>query len=354
MSLQSTQRMVFNDNYWGPPRERRPELKLKPSTQTKASPLTYSHTIGRGEQTGQGFRYPVALAVNPRTGLMYVANRSYEYRLELKRITICTVDEQYVSQFSTGGFDDGQIFWPRGLAIDNKDNVYLSDEWLNRISIWTADGDYLGKWGTAGSGDGEINRPAGIAFDSQDNLFVVDGSNHRIEKFTKDGRFLAQWGSFGSGAGQFNFPWGIEIDANDHVYVADWRNDRIQKFSPAGDFVMQFGISGTGEGQFKRPSDVAVDTDGDIYVTDWDNDRLQMFDSSGNHLYTFLGEATLSKWGVAKLDANNYMWHERQDAWGLERVQYFEHPIAVDIDSEGRILVLEPYRTRIQVYTKNR
>jgi DNA-binding beta-propeller fold protein YncE len=184
---------VFNDNYWGPPRERLPELPRRTSTPTQASPLTYSHTIGRGEQTGQGFRYPVALVVNPRTGLMYVANRSYEYRIELKRITICTVDEHFVGQFSTGGFGDGQIFWPRGLAIDRNDKVYLSDEWLNRISIWTGDGDYLGKWGTAGSGDGEINRPAGIAFDSQDNLLVVDGSNHRIQKFTKDGRFLATW-----------------------------------------------------------------------------------------------------------------------------------------------------------------
>jgi len=354
MSTQSTQQMVFNDNYWGPPRERQPELRLKTSRQTKPSPLTYSHTIGRGEQTGQGFRYPVALAVNPRTGLMYVANRSYEYRIELKRISICTVDEHFVGQFSTGGFGDGQIFWPRGLAVDKEDKVYLSDEWLQRISIWTAYGDYLGKWGTAGTGDGEINRPAGIAFDSQDNMFVVDGSNHRIQKFTKDGRFLAKWGSFGSGDGQFNFPWGIEIDGHDQVYVADWRNDRIQKFSPEGDFLMKFGISGSGDGQFNRPSDVAVDKDGDIYVADWDNDRLQMFDAGGNHLYTFLGDGTLSKWGVAKLDANNYMWNERQVAWGLERVKYFEHPIAVDIDPEGRILVLEPYRTRIQVYTKNK
>src|SRR5215471_10654976 len=303
----STQRMVFNDNYWGPPRERLPELRLRASTQTKVSPLTYSHTVGRGEQTGQGFRYPVALAVNPRTGLMYVANRSYEYRIELKRMTICTVDEQFVGQFSTGGFGDGQIFWPRGLAIDQEDKVYLSDEWLQRISIWSGDGDYLGKWGTAGSGAGELNRPAGIAFDSQDNLFVVDGSNHRIQKFTKEGKFLAQWGSFGSGDGQFNFPWGIEIDSHDNVYVADWGND-----------------------------------------------RLQMFDSGGNHLYTFLGEGTLSQWGIGKLDANNYMWNERQGAWGLEREKYFEHPIAVDVDPEGRILVLEPYRTRIQVYTKNR
>src|SRR5712691_668273 len=106
MSTQSTQRMVFNDNYWGPPRERLPELQRRTNTQTQASPLTYSHTIGRGEQTGQGFRYPVALVVNPRTGLMYVANRSYEYRIELKFIMFCWVDEQFVSQCSTGGFGD--------------------------------------------------------------------------------------------------------------------------------------------------------------------------------------------------------------------------------------------------------
>src|SRR5919109_4532365 len=116
MSTASTKQMVFNDNYWGPARERLPELQLRTSPQTTAPPLTYSHTIGRGEQTGQGFRYPVALAVNPRTGLVYVANRSYEYRIELKRISICTVDEHFVGQFSTGGFCAGQSFWPPGPA----------------------------------------------------------------------------------------------------------------------------------------------------------------------------------------------------------------------------------------------
>jgi len=350
----TTKQMVFNDNYWGPHREGAPQLYVRANTQTKPAPLTYSHSIGRGEQTGQGFRYPVAMAINPRTGCMYVANRSYEYRIELKRITMCTVDEEFLGQFSTGGTGDGDIFWPRGIAVDRDDKVYLSDEWLQRISIWTGEGEYLGKWGTPGSGDGQINRPAGIAFDSQDNLLVVDGSNHRIQKFTKDGRFLGKWGSFGRGDGQLNYPWGVEIDSQDNVFIADWRNDRIQKFSPEGDFLMKFGSSGDGDGQFKRPSGVAVDRDGDIYVSDWGNDRLQMFDSHGNHIYTFLGDATLSKWGVAKLDANNYMWKEREVAWGLEREKFFEHPIAVEVDPQGRILALEPYRTRIQVYTKNK
>jgi DNA-binding beta-propeller fold protein YncE len=350
----TTQRMAFNDNYWGPARQNPPELKLRTSTQTKAPPLTYSHSIGRRETVGHGFFYPAALAVNPRTGYLYVANRSYDYRNEFKHITICTVAEEYVGQFATGGQRDGDIFWPRGLAIDQEDKVYLSDEWLQRISIWTGDGEFLGKWGTPGSGDGELNRPAGIAFDSQDNLFVVDASNHRIQKFTKDGRFLAKWGSFGSGGGQFNLPWGIEIDSNNNVYVADWRNDRIQKFSPEGDFLLKFGSSGSEDGQFNRPTGVAVDKEGDIYVADWANDRLQMFDSSGNHLYTFLGEATLSKWGNTKLNANDYMWKERATSWGLEREKYFEHPIAVEVDPEGLVQVLEPLRSRIQVYTKNR
>ena len=365
----ATEQMVFNDNYWGPVRERSPELEaaqlrvandrnaeptLRIDTQTGTPPLTYSHTIGRGEQTGMGFRFPIDLTINPRTGYIYVANRSYEYRIELKRISMLTIDEEFLGQFSNGGEGEGDIYWPRSLAVDQDDNVYLSDEHLQKISIWTEDGEYLGRWGVEGSGDGEFNKPAGIAFNSQNHLFVVDGSNHRIEKFTKDGQFLAKFGSFGSGDGQFNLPWGIEIDSQDNIYIADWRNDRIQKFSPEGDFLMKFGTSGSEGGEFKRPTGVAVDKDGDIYVTDWDNNRLQMFDSSGSYLHSFLGDATLSKWGIAKLDSNDYMWNEREAAWGLEREKYFWHPIAVDIDPEGRILVLEPFRTRIQVYTKNR
>ena len=350
----ATEQMVFNDNYWGPAREHAPEVVVPVDDQTSPPPLTYSHSIGRGEQTGQGFRYPVDMAVNPRTGCMYVPNRSYEYRIELKRITMLTVDEEFLGQFSTGGEGDGDIFGPRNIAIDSEDNVYVTDELLQRVSVWNEDGEFLYKFGAEGSGDGEFNKPAGIAFDSQDNLFLVDADNHRVQKFTKDGQFLAKWGSFGTGEGQFNYPWGITIDADDNVYVADWRNDRVQKFNTNGDFLMQIGSTGSGHGQFNRPTDVAVDKDGDIYVTDWANDRFQMFDSAGNHVHTFLGDGTLSKWGISKLDSNDYMWNERDVAWGLEREKFFWHPIAVEVDGEGRILVLEPFRTRIQVYTKNK
>ena len=330
------------------------------STQTVGSRLKISHCMGRRDTTGPGFRFPAALAVNDRLGRMYVLNHSNDIYVtnptaaqsEGVHVTMCTVDEDYLGEFGSGGTGNAQFVWPSGIAIDQVDIVYVSDDWLNRISMFSSDGEFLGKWGTAGSSDGELNRPSGLAFDRDDNLLVVDGSNHRIQKFTKDGRFLGKWGQAGNGDGEFNLPWGIEVDGQGDIYVADWRNDRIQKFGPDGALLMKFGSSGDGAGQFNRPTGVAVDKDGDIYVVDCGNNRLQMFDAHGDHIDTFLGEGTLSKWGKAKLDGNAYMWDERAVADNLEREKLFWFPVAVEVDEEGRVFVVECGRQRIQVYTK--
>ena len=53
-----------------------------------------------------------------------------------------------------------------------------------------------------------------------------------------------------------------------------------------------------------RPTGVAVDKEGIIYVTDWGNDRLQVFDRDGRFISKMAGDATMSKWGKQKLDAN--------------------------------------------------
>ena len=229
----------------------------------------------------------------------------------------------------------------------------MSDEWLNRISIFNKDGEFLGKWDISeGDGDGEINRPSGIAFDKDDNLYLVDSLNHRIQKFTKDGKFLAKWGSQGSGDGELNMPWGIDIDRQGNVYIADWRNDRIQKFTADGEFLMKFGSSGSGEGELNRPTDVAVDKDGIIYVADWLNDRVQVFDTDGSFVTLLTGDATVSKWGKDKLDANPEMWGERDRAEGLEREKLLWAPSGIAVDDENNIFVCEGPRNRIQVYRK--
>ena len=322
--------------------------------------VQYSKTIGRGEQFGPGFNYPVFVA-RGKEGVMYVLCRGSEFRPEGVRVTVCTTDEEYITTFARGvnyqgphefNTDDGSLVWPTCIALDSQENLFISDEWLNRISSFSKDGDYLGKWEERpGSGDGELDRPSGMAFDADDNLYIVDSGNHRVQKFTKDGKFLMKWGTEGSGDGEFNMPWGITIDSHGDIYIADWRNDRIQKFSPDGQFLMKFGSSGSGEGEFDRPTGVAVDRDGVIYVADWLNNRLQVFDQDGNFVTEKTGEAGISKWGQDKLDANVEMWGERDRAQGLEREKDFWGPTGVTVDDEGNIFVPESARNRIQVFT---
>ena len=106
--------------------------------------LQYSHTIGRGEQFGPGFTQPVFMA-RGADDLMYVLCRASEYRPEGTRITVCTVDEEYVTAFARGvpaqgpheyNFDDGSLVWPTAIAIAQDENVYVLDEWLGRVSIF--------------------------------------------------------------------------------------------------------------------------------------------------------------------------------------------------------------------------
>lgn len=89
-----------------------------------------------------------------------------------------------------------------------------------------------------------------------------------------------------------------------------------------------------------------------IYVADWGNDRLQIFDAYGGFIIKKTGDGTISKWGKGKLDTNAEMWKERGIAQGLEREKLFWGPIAVEVDDENRVFVVESARSRIQVYRK--
>ncbi len=321
----------------------------------------YSHTIGRREWNGgTGFAVPSALALGEGDRI-YVVNRSIESKAYGKRVTICTIGEEYIGDFGSGatmeGIDqaslpNGSLVWPTSIALDKKGNVYIADEWLSLVSIFDSNGDWVGKWGTRGNGDGELDRPSGLAFDQQDNLYIVDSRNNRIQKLTKDGKFLSKWGKTGSGNGEFNRPWGIDIDHEGYVYVADWRNDRIQKFSADGRFIMKFGASGSGDGQFNGPTGKAGDGEGWIYVPDWYNDRLQIFDAQGKFITKITGDATLSKWGEMKLVAMPDVREARKVSEDMATEKLMLAPVAVDVDNQGRVLILESGRHRIQVYQK--
>ena len=334
----------------------------------------YSHTVGFLANQGRGFNNPVDVAWDS-SGVLYVLNRAgpeVGIRLPYKRVTICTVDQEYLGEFGTGGQGDGEFWWPSSLAFDSEDRLYVADEALNRISIFDRQGQFLGKWGDGGTEAGQFNRVSYIAFDSEDNLLVSDSLNHRIQKFTKDGRFLTGWGEPGAGPGQFNMPWGLCLDAQGNVYVADWRNDRIQKFDPDGRFLQQWGSSGDAAGEFHRPAAVAVDAEQNLYVADWGNERVQILSPEGEMLAQLRGDSVPSRWADDYFAANPAEYaarlasnlepelkqdlkpardRRREESASIEKLLW--GPTSVKLDSAGRIYIVDSCRHRLQIYRRS-
>jgi sugar lactone lactonase YvrE len=113
---------------------------------------------------------------------------------------------------------------------------------------------------------------------------------------------------------------------------------------------------------------VAVDDEGNIYVADWGNERVQILAPDGSFRAKLRGESGLSKWGESYFIANQDELEERQKA-DLEPElslsatddlrqesasieKFFWGPVAVKVDDQGRLYVVESCRHRIQVYHK--
>ena len=309
----------------------------------------YSYCLGMYGMSGQGFWTPQDFALAD-DDTVFVINRGAE---ELgQRISKVTLDHQFLGQFGAFGRGDGQFVWPRSIALDGAGSVYATDDFLNRVSIFDPDGTFQCSWGEAGDGKGQLNAPSGMAFDADENLVMVDALNHRVQQFTKDGKYLGGFGCQGADDGQFNMPWGLCLDDCGNIYVADWKNDRVQKFDADGHFVMKFEASASGLGDLHGPTGVAVDSEGDVYVTDWGNHRLQVYGPDGRFITSLVGDAQQpSPWTQTYIDANPDIIKARRRV-NLEPEWRFRRPVAVKIDQQDRIFVLEAARHRLQIYNK--
>ena len=147
-----------------------------------------------------------------------------------------------VSLFAGGqnGFNDGngtnaQFTFPRGIAVDAADNLYVTDSGSNLIRKITPNADVITIAGSSvGFADGQgtaakFNGPSGIVVDKQGDIYVVDRNNNSVRKITPDCNVTTIAG--GGSTYDFDSPLGITIDALGDLYVADLAKHRIQKIT---------------------------------------------------------------------------------------------------------------------------
>lgn len=209
----------------------------------------HGNTNGIGAAASFGVLVGVAL---DNAGNVYVAD-SDNYTNTIRKITPAGVVSTFAGA-GNGNLDDvgtkARFGTVKGVAIDSVGNVYVTDKSNGTIRKITPAGVVstfagIGNW--MGSADGvataaRFNYPRGVATDNADNVYVADSNNHTIRKITPAGvvsTFAGTAGVSGSADGvgaaaRFNYPGRMAIDSAGNIYVVDNGNHTIRKISPTG------------------------------------------------------------------------------------------------------------------------
>jgi len=193
------------------------------------------------------------------------------------RVNLFSPAGHLVIQWGVHGTNVGEIAFPRAVAVNSRNEIYVSEYGLvERVQCFAARGErFLSSFGHAGTGPGEFNRPEGLFIDSHDRVYVADSCNHRIQIFSGDGRFLRAYGKPGRGKGELSYPYDICVDTSGRQYVCEFGNSRIQVFDANDEPIEIIGGAGADPGQFGNPWSVALDSLGNLYVADSQNHRVQ-------------------------------------------------------------------------------
>ncbi len=167
-----------------------------------------------GSANGQ-LKWPRAIAIDPK-GDVWVAdtfnNRAEEF----------TETGTYIRKFGAGTY-------PAGITVDSKGDVWTAGS-SNRIEEHNETAELVRTFSGLGEENGQLWEPKGLAVDPNGDVYVADFNNSRVEVFSEKGEYLTQFGSFGTGSGQFQYPFGIALDPRGNVWVADSGNDRIEEW----------------------------------------------------------------------------------------------------------------------------
>ena len=178
-----------------------------------------------------------------------------------------------VLSFGQLGSAAGMLIYPWGVAVNERDEIAVTDAGNNRVQVFSSDGTFLRSFGKKGDKQGEFDLPTGIAFDPKNgNILVADSNIHRVQMLSEQGEYLNHFGGQGNLDHQLEYPTGLSVDSDCNVIVADSGNKVIKIFSHNGHFVREIGD----EGSFNTPWH-CVQYDNYLTVSDSGENCIKVF-----------------------------------------------------------------------------
>ncbi|NHN27387.1 hypothetical protein FIA58_017035 [Flavobacterium jejuense] len=225
-----------------------------------------------GIGTAAKFDGPIAVAIDSQGNLFVVDNYNDVIRKITPNGTVTTIITTGItSPFSA----------PTGIVVDNNDNIFLSDAGNDNIIKITPSGVASVFAGSSnGYQDGsaliaQFNNPRGLAIDDQNNIYVADSSNRAIRKITPNGTVSTIIQVPSPPFQCLDLVFGI--DGN--LYVADRTGKAIHKITVAG-------VKTTYADGFRTENGVNIQNFTDIYAIDTDKAGNLYVADHGKHQIT--------------------------------------------------------------------
>ncbi len=316
---------------------------------------------GNANGTGNDARFnSTKSAVQDSDGNLFVADGTNHV---IRKITPAGVVTTFAGTAGTSGGTNGTgtsatFNLPYGLAIDASNNIYVAEQNGYRVRKITPEGVVTtlagsGVWGNAdGTGtNAQFQFPRGLALDNAGNLFVTD--NKIIRKIviaTGVVTTFAGGGTTFDGQGtsaKFYVPDQLCMDKQNNLYVADGR--AVRKITPAGVVSTIAGNlnaggmrNGTTTALFTQITGIAIDELGYLYVTEYNHGSIRRIAPDG----------TVSDLaGVASLPADSNSTNVAPvsgDADGAPSVARFRYPSYIHCGKDNILYVCEESGHRVR------
>ena len=234
------------------------------------------------------------------------------------KIHLFKSDGTHIKSFGGKGAQHGEVDFPSG-TVYHGDNIIVAEQGNHRVQVLSRPGEYLHHFGMKGSLDHQLSSPTGLSIDSDGNIIVADRENKLIKIFSADGQFLNKLGRKGSFTEPFHC-----IQHDNYLIVSDNGDRSIKCFDRKGNFLYKFGKKGNADGGFNSPECLSMDKAGHLMVCDIFNHRIQVFQLSGKFVAKFGTEGS----GMGE----------------------FNLPVSAAVLSDGKIVVSDLRNRRIQIF----
>ncbi|HYH10576.1 MAG TPA: IPT/TIG domain-containing protein [Thermoanaerobaculia bacterium] len=254
-------------------------------------------TIAGGRTAPPALQAPRGIAVNPDTGVVFIADtKNHQIKVLGTDGALTTIAGSGVPGMTDGVGLRARFHEPSGLAYDAVNAVlYVADRHNHVIRRIAADGTVTtiagsGKRGfvDGAAGAARFDEPSAVAIAPTGELYVADAKNSAVRRIDANGQVstVAGRGNAGFvdgplGAAFFAEPEGLALRADGAILIADSGNNRIRMI--AAGIVTTLagkGANGSTDGTaaaatFRQPRGITLDEAGNVYIADTGNGLIR-------------------------------------------------------------------------------